>query len=106
MQAALEHRPAVGPKYLITAKMPPDCLEFLDGRPVMPRLAGENDGIDGPGRSAANDRERIAGFGWQQFADCLEDANLKGATGAPTGQDQRRVLTGKSVRRLIDRKLP
>ena len=53
-------------------------------------LAGQPDGVDGAGRSAADDGKGIVtALPAGKFGDRGEDADLVGRPGAAAGQDQR-----------------
>ena len=55
----------------------------------MLRTGGEDDGIDGAGRRAADDGKRVRSVAWQQFGQGFKDPGLEGTTGPAAWQHKR-----------------
>ncbi len=90
VQAALQHRQAVGPVDLFAVEAAPDPFELSDGDPEASRLAGEYDRIDRAGGRAAEDRKRVHAAMRRHIRDRFQDADLERAARTAARQNERR----------------
>ncbi|MNF59176.1 hypothetical protein D3C84_407570 [compost metagenome] len=83
-----DHAGPVAAQYQAAVETFPEIGEAADGFAKVQGTAGQGHGVDGPGRGADNDRERVGGAQWQQIGDAGQYPHLISRARTTAGEDQ------------------